>query len=279
MSWFGAANPGARKSLTVMVTEKNTGQTLRVNYLQPAFLVCAVVVALSAGAVSAAVKLSGIYMKKEPLALKTPLDRVDSSKLIPYKVVAKQEIENADMLETLGTEDYIQWTLENTSAPADSKTRFCTLFITYYGLPDKVPHVPEECYIGGGLRQISSEAVTLTIKPGERGTVNERQIPARNLVFAVTTSNTWGSETTFPIFYAFGVNGEYAGGRSDGRLMLNRHLFRKISYFSQVEWKVYNSSFGRVIYPDKREAIAASEKLLAVILPILEKEHWPSGLW
>jgi hypothetical protein len=237
------------------------------------------VLALSVGAMSAAVKLSGIYMKKEPLAMKTPLNRMDSSKLIPYKVVAKQEIENADVLETLGTEDYIQWTLEDTSVPADSKTRFCTLFITYYGLPDKVPHVPEECYIGGGLRQISSEAVTLTIKPGQRGTVNERQISARNLVFAVTASNAWGNETTFPIFYAFSVNGEYAGGRSDVRLILNKNLFRKFSYFSKVEWKFYNNSFGRAIYPDKQEATAASEKLLAVILPVLEKEYWPSGLW
>lgn len=262
-----------------MATTKNIGQTIRANYLQPAFLICAGVLALSAGAMSAAVKLSGIYMKKEPLPLKTPLSRLDNPGLIPYKVVAKQEIDNPDVLETLGTEDYIQWNLEDTSVPPDSKVRFCTLFITYYGLPDKVPHVPEECYIGGGLRQVSSEAAALTIRPGPRGSAEERQVNTRYVVFAVTSSDIWGSETTFPIFYTFSVNGEYAGGRSDVRLILNKNLFGKFSYFSKVEWKFYNNSYGRVIYPDKQEALAASEKLLSVILPVLEKEHWPSGLW
>ncbi|MFH1371164.1 MAG: hypothetical protein ABII09_07765 [Planctomycetota bacterium] len=261
------------------MTQKNMRQTFRANYLQPAFLICVGVLALSASAMSATVKLAGIYMKKEPLSLKTPLSRLDSSGLMPYKAVAKQEIKNPDVLETLGTEDYIQWTLEDTSVPADSKTRFCTLFITYYGQPDQVPHVPEECYIGGGLRQVSSEAVTLTIKPGEQGAVSERPVSAHFLVFAVTKPDIWGSEITFPIFYTFSVNGEYAGGRAETRLIMNKNLFGKFSYFSKVEWKFYNNSFERVVYPDKQEALAASENLLSAILPVLEKEHWPSGLW
>jgi hypothetical protein len=56
-------------------------------------------------------------------------------------------------------------------------------------------------------------------------------------------------------------------------------MFGKYSYFSKVEWKFYNIKFGSSTYPDKQEASAASEKLLGVILPILEKDHWPSGLW
>ncbi len=261
------------------MTQKNIRSTIRANYLQPAFLICVGVLALSASAMSAVVKLAGIYMKKEPLPLKSPLSRLDSSKIIPYKVIAKEEIENPDVLESLGTEDYIQWNLEDTSVPADSKVRFCTLFITYYGQPDKVPHVPEECYIGSGLRRISSETVMLTIKPGERNTVKERQINAHYIVFAMTTPDTWGSEITFPVFYTFGVNGEYAGGREDTRLILNKNLFGKYSYFSKVEWKFYNNSLGRVTYPDKQDALVGSEKLLSVILPVLEKEHWPSELW
>jgi len=261
------------------MTQKNIGQIIRVNYLQPAFLICAAVLLITASAMPSVVKQLGIRLKKEPLPLKNPFSRLDNPGLIPYKVVAKQEIDNTDVLETLGTEDYIQWNLEDTSVPADSKTRFCTLFITYYGMPDKVPHVPEECYIGGGLRQVSSEAAALTIRPGPRGSAEERQVNARYVVFAVTSSDIWGSETTFPIFYTFSVNGEYAGRRIDVRNIMNKNLLGKYSYFSKVEWKFYNNSFGRVIYPDKQEALAASEKLLAVILPVLEKEHWPSGLW
>ncbi|MCJ7729860.1 MAG: hypothetical protein MUO27_08310 [Sedimentisphaerales bacterium] len=122
---------------------KDIRQTIRANYLQPAFLICAGVLTITASAMSVTVKLAGIYLKKELLPLKKPLTQMDSSNLAPYKVVEKGDIKNPDVLETLGTEDYIQWNLEDTSAPADSAARFCMLFITYYALPDKVPHVPE----------------------------------------------------------------------------------------------------------------------------------------
>lgn len=256
-------------------------QTIRVNYLRPAFLICVCVLAASAGAMPTVIKQLGIRLKKDPLPLKKPLSQLDISRLPPYKVVSKEEIENQDVLETLGTEDYLQWILEDTSVPANSKTRFCTLFVTYYGQPDKVPHVPEECYIGGGLRQVASETetVTLTIKPTPPETTDERQISARYLVFAQTSSEAWGGEITFPIFYTFSVNGEYTGGRLEVRNIMNKNLIGKYSYFSKVEWKFYNNNFGRVVNPDKQEAIKASEKLLTVILPVLEKDHWPSGLW
>jgi hypothetical protein len=190
-------------------------------------------------------------------------------------VVEKSKIENQDILNTLGTEDYIQWTLENTGAPTESKTRFCTLFITYYSLPDIVPHRPEECYIGGGLQGIKFETVTLMAIQG----VYEREIKARYLVFADTKAeSSLGGGTSFPILYTFNANGKY-GDRDDVRRALNKNLFGKFSYFSKVEWKFYSIASGRTIYPNKQEAIAASEKLMSVILPVLEKEHWPSGNW
>jgi hypothetical protein len=249
-------------------------QTIRSNYLQPAFLVCVGVLATAAITVSALIKLSGIYLTKEPLPLKKPFTQLDISKLAPYTLSAKSQIDNPDVLENLGTEDYLQWTLEDTTVPADSDVRFCTLFVTYYGLPDKVPHVPEECYIGGGFRRITSEAVALKINQGG----SQQQISAHYIVFAVAKPDAWLGEIAFPVLYTFSVNGEYAGARGDVRLILNKNLFGRFSYFSKVEWKFYNSKFGRAIYPDKQAALAASEKLLAVILPILEKEHWPSEI-
>jgi hypothetical protein len=245
---------------------------IKANYLRPAFLICAGVLAIAAAAMSIAVKLSGVYLTKEPLPLKKPLTQLDISKLAPYKVVAKAQIENPDVLETLGTEDYIQWTLEDTSAAADSNSRFCTLFVTYYGLPDKVPHVPDECYIGGGFRRITSDTVTLKIKTGDK----QQPVNIHYLVLAGTASEIWADETTFPIMYTFSVNGEYAGGREDTRLILNKNLFGKSSYFSKVEWKFYNNRSGQMVYPNRQTALAASEKLLAVVLPVLEKDHWPN---
>ncbi len=256
-----------------MTTQNNTGRTIIGNYLQPAFLICAGVLLITASTISATVKLMGIYLVKEPIPLKKPLSQLDNAVLSPYKVAAKQKIDNPDVVETLGTEDYIQWTLEDTSVPQASSTRFCSLFITYYPIPDVVPHRPEECYTGGGFEQKSSEQVTFTINKNG----NKKQVNSRYLIFTGTEPGPLAHETTFTVFYTFSINGEYTGGRGDARFkVMMKNLTGKFSYFSKVEWKFYNNGFGRTIYPNEQEALAASEKLLAVILPILEKEHWPS---
>jgi hypothetical protein len=258
-----------------MTSSKNITETIKGNYIQPAFLICVGLLAVTAGGMSVAIKMAGIYTKKEPLLLKRPLSELDKSNLAPYKVAAKSKIDNQDILNTLGTEDYVQWTLEDTSVPAESKTRFCILFITYYSLPDIVPHRPEECYIGGGLQGIKFETVTLNVIQG----VYERQVKTRYLVFADTKSDVSPEgASSFPIMYTFSANGKY-GDRDDVRKALNKNLFGKFSYFSKVEWKFFNSTSGRIIYPNKQEAIAASEKLLSITLPVLEKEYWPSGKW
>ncbi|HIJ51632.1 MAG TPA: hypothetical protein HPP66_00580 [Planctomycetes bacterium] len=241
----------------------NTNDAIR-SYLQPAFLICAAVLVLS-----------GIVMpkpvKKKPLPLKKSLDLLDEKALAPYKVLEKPKITNQEVLESLGTEDYIQWILEDSEATVDSPVRKCSLFITYYALPDRVPHVPEECYTGGGHQRLTSDSVTFEINKEDI----VETIPARYLVFARTSSNYWGMDTKFPVLYLFNVNEVYASSREDARFALNKNIFSKYSYFSKVEWKFFNTRFGKRIYPGKEEAITASQKLLSVILPILEEEHWP----
>jgi len=270
--WSGATKPyrsEVENGTEIMTTSKNIRETIKANYLQPAFLVCIILLVITT------IGMSKFSRQYEPLPLKKPLSELNVSQLSPYKVVAKAKIENQDILNTLGTEDYIQWTLENTSVPAESNVRFCTLFITYYSLPDIVPHRPEECYIGGGLQGIKFETVMLRVTQGLR----ERQIKTRYLVFADTKSDGLiGGTSSFPILYTFSVNGKY-GDRYDVRNTLNWNSFSKFSYFSKIEWKFFGRATGRITYPNKQEALAASEKLLTIILPVLEKEHWPNGHW
>ncbi len=210
-------------------------------------------------------------VKKEPLPLKKSFDLLDPNSLAPYKVEPKPKISNQETVENLGTQDYIQWILEDTEAAFDSTVRRCELFITYYGLSDRVPHVPEECYTGGGHQRLTSDSVIFEI--GNNNTT--RKIPARYLVFAKTNANYWGMDARFPVLYLFRVNDTYANSRDEARFALNKRIFSKHSYFSKVEWKFFNIRFNKPIYPSKEEAITASQKLLSVILPILEKEHWP----
>jgi len=237
-------------------------------YFQPAFLICVLVLAAAGAGMSVAMRKLGVVLKKEPLPLKKSLERLDERDLAPYKVVSKQKIQNPDILKALGTDDYIQWILEDTEQAAGSPVKECLLFITYYKLPDRVPHVPEECWTGGGYQKLGSEAVTFEIDAGEDF---HAEVPAKHLVFAPKKTGLWQTGEKIPNLYFFKVNGQYAGSRQEARIALNKNLFGKNSYFCKVELVFNRSSLAL----SKEQAVKASEKLLTVILPILEQEHWP----
>ncbi len=233
-------------------------------YTQPAFLICAVVLAI------AGIAMEWVHVEKLPFPLKKTLDRLDEKSLAPYKVVSRGKVKNEEVVKNLGTEDYIQWILEDTDAAADSAVRKCLLFITYYELPDKVPHVPEECYMGTGHQRLASDSVTFEIKKGG----SERKIPGRHLVFESTRANYWGRSEKFSVLYLIKVNKDYTNSRDGARWVLNKNIFSRYVYFCKVEWNFLGNS-GAKTYPKKEAAVVASEKLLGVILPLLEREHWP----
>jgi len=241
--------------------------------MQPAFLICAIVLAAAGSSMSLAIKRFGVYLKKEPLPLKKSLSLLDENTLTPYKVISKDKIDNEEIIKSLGTEQYIQWNLEDIEAAEQSPVRKCQLLITYYELPDVVPHVPEECYTGSGYQKLSSDSVTFSFKKEDLVT----EIPGRYVVFASSDSGyrQLKASLQFSVLYFFSVNNDYLNSRETARLALNKNIRSKHSYFSKVEWKFFNVKFGVQIYPTREEAIAASEKLLKVLLPVLEKEHWP----
>ena len=243
-------------------------------YTEPSFLICVIVLAVSAAGMSFAVKKFGIYLTKEPLPLIKKLDSLDESGLGSYTVIEKRQIDNKEVIKSLGTEDYIEWILEDTDADQYSPVRNCHLFITYYDRPDKVPHVPEECYTGGGYQIESSENVTLKLTSDPDAVASA--IDAKYLVFSNSGGQDIGGGEKMPIFYFFRVNDIYSRDRDQARAALYRNLFMKHSYFSKVEWKFFIKRYNVNFYPDKDQAIQAGSKLLSRILPILEGEHWPS---
>ena len=243
------------------------------HYLEPAFLICAGILAAEVIGMAGVQKVFGLYLKKEPLLLKKPLDSLDESGLGNYKV-QKLKIQIEDVIRTLGTEKYIQWLLEDTNAGADSPVRFCMLFITYYDLPDIVPHVPEECYIGGDNEILDSEGMELAVS----GENLENKVLVKYLLFR-GREGQFQAEVKFPVFYLFNTNGAYTNSREGTRIELNKNIFSKYSYFSKVEWKFFNSNqFSMTAYPGKEESVEASKRLLGVILPKLESKYWPDRM-
>jgi len=240
-------------------------------YLQIPFVLCVVLLLATACLITGFKKHHGLTIIKKPLPLKTSFDELDENLLAPYKVLNKSKIENQDVLESLGTEDYLQWVFDDTSVDEMSPVRNCSVFITYYtGNPDQVPHVPEACYTGGGNQVENSSSVNLEV-----GDVNvpeiPKQVPATALVFTRKSSEIWQASSEFSVIYFFKVNGEYKGGRDGVRWALG-NLTSEYSYFSKVELKFFNV---RGLNPDQKQSIEAAGRVLKVLLPVLEKNHWP----
>ena len=239
-------------------------------YLQPAFLSCVLVLLMSGVGMSVMVRGLGGYLDKEPLPLTKSLERLDEQALRPFRVVSRQHIENDEVLASLGTQDYIQWVLEDPQAGVHSATKRVMLFVTYYPLPDRVPHVPEECYMGAGFQRLATDTLTLTLPPTARRSGGKLRV--RYLVFGGPSRGNWQSSVRVPVVYLFRVNGRYVANRDEARVALNRNIFGKSSYFSKVEL-VFNQGTGTLT---KQETVDASQRLLARLLPILERDHWPA---
>ena len=250
-------------------------KSVRKSCFEPPFLICVFVLGLAGVCKTMVIGWFDVQLEKLPFELRKSLTLLDESELGPYKTVRKYAIENQDILKELGTEEYLQWELEDSETQVNSPVRYCSLFITYYNRPDRVPHVPEECYVGAGNQQLGRKSVMLHVPGKEASNSHEREIEARYLVFARQNLDMWSPNSKYSVFYVFNVNGKYANDRTEVRKILGGNLFGKYSYFSKIEWRFYGSTLGNTTAPTKEEAAGASEKLLSFVLPVLENEHWP----
>jgi len=247
-----------------------TNATLK-SYWKPSFVVCAAVLLTAGLAKEAVIRVLGVQMVKERIELQRPLEDMNADALAPYALRNSSRIQNRDVLESLGTEEYLQWVLEDTEADPASPTRYCSLFITYYtGNPDMVPHVPDECYVGGGNRRDTGGTVSIDV-PRAGGS---QKLGFQHVVFKNIDPKSMTTET-FSVQYFFHANGDYCSNRTETRLKLGSNWFSKYSYFCKVEWKFYGTGSFGLIYPDKDQVLQASQKLMAVLLPELENNHWP----
>jgi len=248
-------------------------------YTQPAFLICLCFLFLMGWLITAVQSEKGLKIPfkkgrikfnfvKEPIPPNKSLSLLDEAKLKPFEVIEKHRIKDKDILDSLGTEEYIQWTLRKVDDDSKGPAKNIMAFITYYEKPDAVPHVPEECYTGGGYQSSKPKTVVFNVKdirnPGQI-----RKIHGRIVTF--TRSGVGFGDSSFPVLYFFNVNGKYVNHRDKARFELRKNIFLKHSYFSKVE-----IVFNKTKTPNTEEAVRLSEEILAVMLPLLEQEHWPT---
>ncbi len=127
-------------------------------WLAPA--VCLVLLA-GAGAFAPLQRAMGIYLRKQPLSLRAPLSTLPTQ-VGSWKAIGTDEIVSPEVIREFGTEEYLT---RNYARDGDASGGVLQLHVAYYtGSIDAVPHIPDRCFVGGGLtRAPTSTAVPLDI--------------------------------------------------------------------------------------------------------------------
>lgn len=137
----------------------------------PAFFVVLGVLALSAIGMNSAINAYGLYLSKRPVP---PPDNRQLSSIPPetesWVRRGPDRTESAEVVEVLGTDNYVTRTMfrreredEGDGEGGDGRPMAIEFHAAYYtGMIDTVPHVPERCFVGGGL-QIGSASRTVPL--------------------------------------------------------------------------------------------------------------------
>lgn len=116
----------------------------------PAFLAACGVLALSAVGLRAAINVMGVHVEK------LPIEAVGGRQVhaIPVKIgtwerQGSDEVLSAEALEELDTDNYVSRLYVG---PWNGQQTGMDFHAAYYtGMIDTVPHVPERCFVGGGM--------------------------------------------------------------------------------------------------------------------------------
>lgn len=225
------------------------------------------------------VKFRNTTLRKLALPLRKSLAQLDRPKLVfqdgdksySYRLEGQPVQLEPEMVDKLGTHEYISWTLRLRDDTAGQPTNQAFhLFVTYYtGKPDQVPHVPEECYLGNAFREVRNwlEHVSLPSLAGK-----DQMADVQVLLFERQGGQLMGARQCQLVMYTFRVNDSWQAEREGVRRKLG-NPFDKYAYFSKVE-------LGFPLPPDMPEeavkrAMQEGKRVFEVVLPLLVDEHWP----
>jgi exosortase len=120
-------------------------------------IVAAGVLLLSAASMQAAIAGLGIHLKKLPIqAAEGRQVSAIPKETDSWIQVGTDEVMSAEMLEELGTKNYLNRVYRQKQVAAGKTPRHVTLHLAYYtGMIDTVPHVPERCMTGAGFQMVA----------------------------------------------------------------------------------------------------------------------------
>jgi len=221
---------------------------------------------------SAVLAATEAVLIKEAVPLRTKLY------LLPREVglweqVGTDEQLGDDIVEELGTRDYVSRTYRDTSQPTNTPGSLVRLHVAYYtGTPDTVPHVPDRCFVAGGLVPVNLTTHDLDVtssdyQPVDGGWMTQTRVkpgeafipsnPITSTVFTFTRADNADSASN--VLYFFAANGRYLHTPELVRLQ-GFDPRDRYAYFCKIEVGVPGVG-------DRAEAGRIAEKFLSRMLP------------
>jgi len=126
-----------------------------------------IMVACGAG-MTAGIYYAGIHLKKKPIEAPGNRALISLPTETPsWKQVGTDKLESAEVEETLGTKNYITRAYVRRDRKPEQPPIELQLHAAYYtGGVDTVPHIPERCFVGGGMTALRTEIVPLKLDAG-----------------------------------------------------------------------------------------------------------------
>jgi exosortase len=227
----------------------------------------------SATGLLATVKANKLVIIKHGVPLRQKLYLVPE-RTQGWEMVGKDEILTSEMEQELGTTDYISRSYRDMTVSLGDDGALARLHVAYYtGTPDTVPHVPDRCYVAGGMQPLNTSSVTLNVGGpgymrdddgqhwamsrlhGDSVRIPRVAIPATRFTFTAGKNDTQASN----VIYFFAANGKFLASPEAVRAQ-GFGLRDKYSYYCKIEVGFYNVS-------DPDEAVARTSEVLSALLP------------
>ncbi|HHN78154.1 MAG TPA: exosortase-associated EpsI family protein [Phycisphaerales bacterium] len=133
----------------------------RKGLMTPAYLLALIVLAVSAVGFSRVIAAYGFHLRKEAIYPADGRLLVNlPSETEHWVQVGVDEVMDPEILDTLGTKNTVSRVYVEKDPPDPARPRTISFHAAYYtGMIDTVPHVPERCFVGGGMQKSSASVV------------------------------------------------------------------------------------------------------------------------
>lgn len=233
----------------------------RSRFLTPPFVLAMVMLGTASILVGPVARWMDFKPAKAAIPLRAPLGAMDVTAIHPYRVVHRHVLEST-IVEALGTDQYLSWSLEDTSVPPSDPLRRALLFVTYdTGGQNLVPHTPDECRLGAGYQPARPHENLEVEVPSLRS--GRTKVPIRVCTFMKTAVF---NREEMSVVYTFHCNGRFVASRTGVRLLFHDPK-DTYAYFSKVE----------VSFPGatREQTVVGAVKLFDRVLPVLVNNQWP----